>query len=262
MLYLTTVFAYGVAAHAGAAAGRGRRRCWATISCLPSTPRGTFELSPLAIQAQIIIAPGACAGEPGAAVDSVSITVREAISYYGLRAEPTLLDRFMARLRYLPELLALTISNTFVTSSVILTEITLVLSGLIFMAVMTTRDSAHPHLGEPFFHSALRCELRHRTRRNASSVQDIALSYPGVEAVEAWYLQNAEIRPGRRLSLTTTSGWPSSACRCRRICTGRRWWRGGGWRRTTATPWCSTRRWPTKRAGGGRHGDAQDRRRQ
>ncbi len=47
-------------------------------------------------------------GQPCARSGPASrITVREAISNYGLRAEATLLDRLLARLRFMPEMLAL-----------------------------------------------------------------------------------------------------------------------------------------------------------
>ncbi len=198
MLYLTTVFAYGVMALMLALPlGAWSAQVLGDYLMSSFNAEGTFELSPLAIQAQIVIALVApVLASLGPLWTASRITVREAISYYGLRAEPTLLDRFMARLRYLPELLALTVSNTFRHKQrVILTEITLVLSGLIFMAVMTTRDSATFTFGELLF-SILRFDVNYATERaeRIERVQDIALSFPGVEAVEAWYLQNADIR--------------------------------------------------------------------
>ena len=198
MLYLTTVFAYGVMALMLALPlGAWSAQVLGDYLMSSFNAEGAFELSPLAIQAQIVIALVApVLASLGPLWTASRITVREAISYYGLRAEPTLLDRFMARLRYLPELLALTISNTFRHKQrVILTEITLVLSGLIFMAVMTTRDSAAYTFGDLLF-SILRFDVNYATERaeRIERVQDIALSFPGVEAVEAWYLQNADIR--------------------------------------------------------------------
>lgn len=198
MLYLTTVFAYGVMALILALPlGAWSAQVLGDYLMSSFNAEGAFELSPLAIQAQIVIALLApVLASLGPLWTASRITVREAISYYGLRAEPTLLDRFMARLRYLPELLALTISNTFRHKQrVILTEITLVLSGLIFMAVMTTRDSAAYTFGDLLF-SILRFDVNYATERaeRIERVQDIALSFPGVEAVEAWYLQNADIR--------------------------------------------------------------------
>ena len=198
MLYLTTVFAYGVMALMLALPlGAWSAQVLGDYLMSSFNAEGAFELSPLAIQAQIVIALVApVLASLGPLWTASRITVREAISYYGLRAEPTLLDRFMARLRYLPELLALTISNTFRHKQrVILTEITLVLSGLIFMAVMTTRDSAAYTFGDLLF-SILRFDVNYATERaeRIERVQAIALSFPGVEAVEAWYLQNADVR--------------------------------------------------------------------
>jgi putative ABC transport system permease protein len=93
-------------------------------------------------------------------------------------------------------LLALTISNTFRHKQrVILTEITLVLSGLIFMTVMTTRDTANYTFGELLF-SILRFDVNFATERpeRIDRMVDIARSQPGVQAVEAWSLENANIR--------------------------------------------------------------------
>ena len=198
LLYLTTVLSYGVMAllisvplSAWAAQFLG------DYLMASFNAEGAFELSPLAIQAQVVIALVApVLASLGPLWTASRITVREAISYYGLRAEPTLLDRLMARLRFLPELLALTFSNTFRHKQrVILTEITLVLSGLIFMAVMSTRDTANYTFGDLLF-SILRFDVNFATERpeRIDRLQGIALSSPGVEAVEAWSLENAYIR--------------------------------------------------------------------
>ena len=198
LLYLTIVFAYGVMALVIAIP----LSTWAAAVLggylmAAFNAEGAFELSPLAIQAQVVIALVApVLASLGPLWSAAHITVREAISYYGLRAEPTLLDRLMARLRSLPELLVLTISNTFRHKQrVILTEITLVLSGLIFMGVMATRDTANYTFGELLF-SILRFDVNFATERpeRIARLQEIALSQPGVHAVEAWVLENATIR--------------------------------------------------------------------
>ncbi len=158
---------------------------------------GAFELSPLAIHAQVIIALVApILASLGPLRTASRITVREAISNYGLRAEATLLDRLMAKIRHLPELLALTISNTFRHKQrVILTQITLVLSGLIFMTVMATRDTANYTFGDLLF-SILRFDVNFATERpeRVDRLEAIALAQQGVKAVEVWDLENATIR--------------------------------------------------------------------
>ncbi len=198
LLYLTIVFAYGVMALViSIPLSAWAARALGDYLMAAFNAEGAFELSPLAIQAQVVIALVAPVLASLAPLWNGSrITVREAISNYGLRAEATLLDRLMAKLRYLPELLALTISNTFRHKQrVILTEITLVLSGLIFMTVMTTRDAARYTFGDLLF-SILRFDVNFATERSerVDRLQDIALSQPGVQAVEVWALENATIR--------------------------------------------------------------------
>ena len=210
---------------------------------------GAFELSPLAIQAQVVIALVAPVLASLAPLWTGSrITVREAISNYGLRAEATLLDRLMAKLRYLPELLALTISNTFRHKQrVILTEITLVLSGLIFMTVMTTRDAANYTFGDLLF-SILRFDVNFATERpeRVDRLQEIALSQPGVQAVEVWALENATIRlagqPESNDDKRVARVWRAAADEPLRPPDGGRALAAA---RRRATSSCSTRKWPT-----------------
>jgi ABC-type lipoprotein release transport system permease subunit len=122
--------------------------------------------------------------------------VREAISNYGLSSKPNLIDRGLAKLRGLPELIGLTISNTFRHKQrVILTEVTLVLSGLIFMIVMTTRDAANYTYGDLLF-SILKFDINFTTEKpeRIERVEAIARSNPSVKAAELWILENATLR--------------------------------------------------------------------
>ena len=197
-VYLTIVFAYGVMALAlSIPLSALAARTLGNYLMSAFNAEGAFELSPLAIQAQVVIALVAPILASLVPLWTGSrITVREAISNYGLRAEATLLDRLMAKIRFLPELLALTISNTFRHKQrVILTEITLVLSGLIFMTVMTTRDAANYTFGDLLF-SILRFDVNFATERaeRVDRLQSIALGEPGVKAVEVWALESANIR--------------------------------------------------------------------
>jgi len=124
------------------------------------------------------------------------ITVREAIQTYGLSAKISLLDRTLARMEFLSRRFVLTVSNTFRNKSrVILTQITLVLSGLIFMMVMSVRDSSKYTFNDTLF-SILRfnISLQFQELERASYVEELTLSYPGVKAVESWLLANGNIR--------------------------------------------------------------------
>lgn len=198
LLYLTIVSAYGVMALLIAIPlSAVAARTLGDYLMDSFNAEGAFELSPLAIQAQVVIALLApVLASLGPLWTGSRITVREAISNYGLRAEATLLDRLLARLRGLPELLSLTISNTFRHKQrVILTQITLVLSGLIFMTVMAARDTANYTFGDLLF-SILRFDVNFSTERaeRIDRLEEIARSEPGVRAVEVWNLENAYLR--------------------------------------------------------------------
>ena len=101
-----------------------------------------FEVSQKALIAMILItilAPLLASLVP--IFSGARITVREAISTYGLSNKTGLLDRLGAHLLFVPRMLLLTVSNTFRKKGrVILMEITLVLSGLFFMMVFSTRE--------------------------------------------------------------------------------------------------------------------------
>jgi len=145
-LYLTIVLAYGVLAlmfalPLGSLAG------WGLVLFLLNTfnaEPGPFTISPEAVSAMVAIAlfaPLVASLIP--IFKGARITVREAIQTYGLSARVGLLDRMLARMEYLSRRFVLTVSNTFRNKGrVILTQITLVLSGLIFMMVMSVRDSS------------------------------------------------------------------------------------------------------------------------
>jgi putative ABC transport system permease protein len=149
------------------------------------------------------------------------ITVREAISTYGLSAGSGLLERLLAQVKLVPRLISLTISNTFRHKRrVLLTQITLVLSGLIFMMVMSVRDSSAYTFGNVLrsilrFNVTLAFEEPERVNRvemltrladrltqrglqefgGIDQVEELTLAHPEVEAVEMWNLSSPKIRP-------------------------------------------------------------------
>lgn len=197
-VYMTIVFTYGLLALAlaiplGALAARGL----GTVLLSAFSTEATFHLSPFAILAQGVIAlfaPLLACLVP--IFTGARITVREAISSYGLNATPTLLDRLLAQIRGLPELFTLTMSNTFRHKQrVLLTQITLVLSGLIFMAIMSARDAAYYTFGDLLF-SILRFDINFRLENpeRIQRVEALTAQQPGIKAVEMWALENATIR--------------------------------------------------------------------
>jgi putative ABC transport system permease protein len=175
----------------------------------------------------------------------VRITVREAISTYGLGTRVGLLDRLLAKVQLLPQLVSLTISNTFRHKQrVFLMQITLVLSGVIFMVVMSARDAAVYTYGDVIF-SILRFNVTFQFRDPAriEHVEAMALGQPGVRAVEMWELGSPTIRPaGRPESKSDRSalvlGVPLPTALYGPQVRSGRWLQSG-----IRMPWCSTRNW-------------------
>jgi putative ABC transport system permease protein len=159
---------------------------------------GAFEIDRaalVAVLAVVLIAPFAAALIP--VISGSRITVNEAINTYGLQAEPGSLEKGLAKIRRVPRLVLLTISNTFRKKGrVFLTQITLVLSGLIFMMVISARDSAAYTYGDVLF-SILRFDVNMvlDESQRIGHVEEIALAHPDVAAVEMWALSNTTVRP-------------------------------------------------------------------
>jgi putative ABC transport system permease protein len=148
-----------------------------------------FQISWTAVFVQIIIAlvtPLLVAAVP--VISGARITVREAISTYGLSTSLSYLDRLLAKLKRVSRLLLLTISNTFRNKwRVILTQITLVLSGLIFMMVMSVGDSTNYTFNDLLFsilNSNINLGLEESER--ISAVESLTMQHPNVAAVEMW----------------------------------------------------------------------------
>lgn len=158
-----------------------------------------FTFSPLAVGAQVVIAllaPILASLVP--VFGGARITVREAISTYGLGGGGNgWLERILAKLQRISRLVLLTISNTFRNRGrVILTQLTLVGSGLIFMMIMSVQDSVAYTYGDVLF-SILKfnISLQFEDAERINEVETLTRAYPGVEDVEMWGLTSAKIRP-------------------------------------------------------------------
>ena len=124
------------------------------------------------------------------------ITVREAISTYGLSTSAGLVDRVLANLQQLPRTVTLTISNTFRHKwRVVLTQITLVMSGLIFMMVMSVGDSVtHTFTDVMFSILNFNVTLQFEDPERMEQVEELTIEHPDVEAVEMWAVDGPKIR--------------------------------------------------------------------
>lgn len=159
---------------------------------------GGFAFSWTAIIAQIVIAifaPLLVALVP--IIKGSRITVREAINTYGLVSKTTRLERLLSRMKKVSRLLLLTISNTFRHKArVILTQITLVLSGLIFIMVMSVGDSTTYTFNDLLF-SILNSNINllFENEERITQMEGISESFPGVVRAEMWGFGNGTGRP-------------------------------------------------------------------
>lgn len=156
-----------------------------------------FTVSPLAIGAMAIIAVLAPLLASLIPISSgARITVREAISTYGLSTGAGLLDRTLARVQRISRMVLLTITNTFRNKwRVVLLQVTLVLSGLIFMMVLSVRDSVAYTFGDVLF-SILNYNVSFilEDPERIGRVETLTLAHPDVKAVEMWGFGGGTIR--------------------------------------------------------------------
>jgi putative ABC transport system permease protein len=117
----------------------------------------------------------------------VRITVREAISSYGISARygKGLLDRLLTRWRGLPRTMALTLRNTFRRKGrVALTQIALVMAGVVFLMVMSSAESFSHTLASFIDSLGFKVEIIFQRPVRDEEVQEIIAAQPNVEHVE------------------------------------------------------------------------------
>jgi putative ABC transport system permease protein len=198
--YMSGIFVYGflallIAVPLGAIGGHLLNSF--LLASFNATPQ-PFTVSRPAVLAQVaiaLLAPLLASLKP--IVAGARITVREAISTYGLSAESSLIERLLARFRFVSRLVSLMVSNTFRNKErVFLTQITLVMSGLIFMMVMSVGESVR-HTFEDVLFSVLNfnISLQFEDPERVSKVEEMTLNYPGVKTVEMWTTDGPTIRP-------------------------------------------------------------------
>jgi putative ABC transport system permease protein len=200
MIYLTSVLMYGVLAMILAiplSVLAGTAMTNALMASFNAAPVG-IQLWPIALVAQVaisLLAPVLAALIP--VISGALLTVREAISTYGLSAEASRLDRWLAKIEQLPRSLALTVSNTFRhRGRVILTQITLVVSGLIFMMIVAVSDSVNYTFNDVVFSILnFNVTLLFQNTERIERIEQITRAFPEVKAVEMWAWSGGKIRP-------------------------------------------------------------------
>jgi putative ABC transport system permease protein len=128
------------------------------------------------------------------------ITVRQAISSYGLGTDfgggP--LDQLVARIRGLPRPLAISLRNTFRRQGrMALTQITLVIAGVMFISVMGVRDSLMYTLERFFASRGFSVYFVLQDPQRFERAEAMARSVPGVTRAELWNVRPVTFDLGR-----------------------------------------------------------------
>lgn len=197
--YLTVVFIYGVLALL-VSLPLGVMGAWSVSKWLVGSfgaDMGSFELDRQALLVQSAIAlfaPLLVALAP--ILRAAHITVREAISTYGLSTKTGLFERLLTRLKFISRLVILTVSSTFRHKGrVFLLQLALVLSGLVFMMVVSVRDSVVYTIKDVLF-SILdtNITLAFEDPQRIAHLEKLTAEFPGIKEVEMWGLTSATIR--------------------------------------------------------------------
>ncbi len=137
-------------------------------------------------------------------LSGVSITVREAISTYGLNDSVGTLDRLVAKAVRVPYTLLLTIGNTFRNKRrVIIIEVALVVSGAIFMMVIGVNDATKFTFGNRLaeIHN-YQVTMAFEDSERSQEIEGIAQSLDEVAATESWLVLPATARPNTQVEAT------------------------------------------------------------
>lgn len=205
-IYMASVLMYGVLAMIVSiplSALAGTAMSNALMASFDAEPIG-IQLWPIAVVAQVaisLLAPVLAALMP--VISGALLTVREAISSYGLSAGASRLDRWLATIEQMPRSLGLTISNTFRHKGrVILTQITLVVSGLIFIMIVAVSDSVNYTFNDVVFSILnFNVTLLFQNTERIERIEQLTRAFPEVKAVEMWAFSGGRIRPaGQRES--------------------------------------------------------------
>jgi putative ABC transport system permease protein len=200
LLYYTTVFIYGLIAiiisiPLGAVGAHGLRS-W-LVDFMAMDP-GPFEISTQTAIIQVVIcilSPVLISTLP--ILRGSGITVREAISSYGLTGGGGLLDRLMAKLTFISRMTSMAVSNTFRKKTrVLMTQITLVGAGALFMAVLSTQSSIRYTFG-PILFDTLQTDiiLGFEDEERFTAVERIVRrTESGTSEVEMWAPVRGEVR--------------------------------------------------------------------
>lgn len=191
LIYFTLVLVYAflallIAVPMGTLAAHGLRTIMVKrVGMIP----GPFAISQTAVVVQTaitLLAPPLVSLVP--ILGGARVTVREAISTYGVGRASGLLDHLLAKLQFIPRLVTLTISNTFANKKrVLFTQLSLVGAGVVFMMVMNTRTTLTYTFDDALlsiYQANVMLELKDEARINV--IERIATRQREIKAVEVW----------------------------------------------------------------------------
>lgn len=198
--YLLLIFTYGVLACLLSIplAALGAHALVRFFTNFMDVTTGGFQVDPTAIVLQV----GIALGSPLVASllplsRGANITVREAISTFGLGGAANVLDALLVRLKDVSYTVLLTIGNTFRNlTRVTLTQVVMVGGGVLFIAIIGVSDSTSYTFGPALtaVHTyQINLTLQHDER--IARVTPLVLEQPGVRAVEMWNSSKASVRP-------------------------------------------------------------------
>ncbi len=203
-LYLAGVAVYGVlslvlAVPLGAIGADALARWMLALINVPAAP---FEILQLSLVAQIgagLVTPLLAGLWP--VLQGVAISVREALNAYGLgtgRYGGRFLDRILGQVQGLPRMVTLALRNTFRRAGrVLLTEITLIAAGTIFMMVISTHYSFNETILQIFKGFGYDLIIGFDQPQRIDEVVPLIESRPNVDRAEMWVFYTAKAQtPG------------------------------------------------------------------
>ncbi len=189
-----------------------------------------FRFIPVAVVLQLIVAllvPLAAAAGP--VISGTRLTVREAISNYGLSAGQfgkSLVDRMVESIRFLSRPLLISLRNTFRRKTrLALTLFTLTLGGAIFIAIFNIRTSIVVEINKTlgYFLSDINVSLDKQYR--IKEIEQIALRIPDVTAIEGWGISTGQLMSSDDKTSVQVLLWapPAGSALIKPVMTAGRW---------------------------------------
>jgi putative ABC transport system permease protein len=200
-MYLSAIFVYGflslvIAVPIGAYAGNALAKWMLNLLNVPVTP---FEILPNVFLLQILVGlltPLLAGLYP--ILQGVAIPTANAISQTGLGRGQYgyhLVDRLISRIRGIPVMAALSLRNTFRRPGrVILTLMTLTVSGAFFIMVYSTQYSFEQTIDEIFAGFGYEVEIDFEQLQRIEEVIPLIESRPNVKNAEMWVFRTANAK--------------------------------------------------------------------